>query len=63
MYAIGKAVPKDDVQAYAWFNLAAAQGDEVAEQKQTFIWRRMTPAHDPSVDELRRDLANARRHL
>ncbi len=26
MYAYGIGVPQDDVRAYAWFNLAAAQG-------------------------------------
>ena len=29
MYALGQGVPKDDVQAYAWVNIGAAQiGDE-----------------------------------
>ena len=32
MYALGKGVPKDDVQAYAWVNIGAAQiGDEKSE--------------------------------
>ena len=30
MYDNGAGVPEDDIQAYAWFNLAAAQGDEEA---------------------------------
>ncbi len=29
-YDQSRGVPKDDVQAYMWFNLAAAQGDEDA---------------------------------
>ena len=32
MYALGEGVPKDDVQAYAWVNIAAAQGDEKAKE-------------------------------
>ena len=29
----GQGVPKDSVLAYAWFNLAAAQGDEFNAEK------------------------------
>jgi TPR repeat protein len=30
MYAIGEGVPKNDAEAYFWWNLAAAQGDGIA---------------------------------
>ena len=29
MYDKGEGVPEDYVKAYAWFNLAAAQGDKM----------------------------------
>ena len=32
MYALGRGVLEDDVQAYAWFNIAAAQGVKGAEE-------------------------------
>ena len=35
MYAKGEGVPEDDVQAYAWFNLAATQSDKGAAICQT----------------------------
>ena len=31
MYALGRGVLEDDVQAYAWFNIAAAQDIKGAE--------------------------------
>ena len=31
MYANGEGLPQDDVQAYIWFNIAAAQGNKDAE--------------------------------
>jgi len=30
MYSLGLGVPKDDVQAYVWYTLAAGQGDDLA---------------------------------
>ena len=30
MYASGRGVPKDIVRSYAWFSIAAAQGDLLA---------------------------------
>ena len=30
MYANGKGVPRDYVQAYKWYNLAAAQGNAIS---------------------------------
>lgn len=37
MYANGEGVPEAAIQTYAWLNLAAAQGDERAEQARTLI--------------------------
>jgi localization factor PodJL len=36
-------IPKDDVLAYMWFNLAASQGDKDAVQKRDEIGKRLTP--------------------
>jgi TPR repeat protein len=41
-YADGIGVPKDDVVAYSWANLAAAQGDETARKLRDVLERRMT---------------------
>ena len=43
MYAIGRGVPQDDVQAYAWLNVAAAQGDTPASKARDVVAQRMTP--------------------
>jgi TPR repeat protein len=42
-YANGKHVPKDYVQAYKWFSLASAQGDENAQTAKASLAQRMTP--------------------
>ena len=57
MYATGEGVPKDDVQAYAWINLAAAQEDEGAKQDRTRIRQRMTQAQIAEAQKLSRELA------
>ena len=43
MYDKGGGVPRDDVLAYMWFNLAAAQGRENARRGRDRAARRMTP--------------------
>jgi uncharacterized protein len=43
LYAKGQGVPRDDVQAYMWFELAAAQGDQSAANNREAAARRMTP--------------------
>ena len=42
MYANGTGVPQDDVVAYAWLNLAAAQGNELASENKDTLRTRMT---------------------
>ncbi len=44
MYAEGLGVPQDFVQAHMWFNLAAAQGMEVARKSRDVVAEKMTPA-------------------
>ncbi len=41
-YAFGKGVAKDEVEAYKWFLLAAAQGDEDAKTNMAIAERRLT---------------------
>jgi TPR repeat protein len=43
-YAIGRGVPRDFVEAYKWFNIAAAAGNVDARQHRDRIMQRMTPA-------------------
>ncbi len=42
MYAIGHGVPKDYVQAYVWYTLAASQGDDLAEKFKNHLEKSMT---------------------
>jgi TPR repeat protein len=41
-YAEGKGVPKDDVTAYMWLNLASAQGYPLAMPEKSDLTKRMT---------------------
>ena len=42
MYVGGRGVPEDDVLAYMWWNLAAAQGNEDAQEDKDRIEQQMT---------------------
>jgi len=42
MYGKGQGVEQDDVQAYAWLNAAATQGDTVAEQSRDYAFQQLT---------------------
>ena len=50
-------MPEDDVRAYAWINLAAAQGNEIAERSRAKLRQRMTPAQIAEGQVLSRRLA------
>ena len=43
MYAYGIGVPADNVQAYFWYDLAAARGEENAAEKRDLIAKKLTP--------------------
>jgi hypothetical protein len=43
MYADGEGVPENDVEAYVWFSVAAAQGLEVARSNRDIISETLTP--------------------
>ena len=53
-YAIGESVPQDYVQAYAWFNISAAQGDMKAQEAKELITKRMTRADISATQRLAR---------
>ncbi len=42
MYSQGRGVPKDAVQAYRWYTLAANQGDDLAEKFKDHLAKSMT---------------------
>ena len=52
MYTDGDGVPEDYVRAFAWFNLAAAQGIENAEKAKGIIRHRMTAVQIAEAQEL-----------
>ena len=56
MYAEGQRVPQDYVKAYAWLNLAAAQGIEAAAKTRTQIREKMTRAQVSEAQKLASDL-------
>ena len=48
MYAIGAGLRQNNVRAYAWFSVAAAQGDEDARSKRDIISETLTPEQLPN---------------
>ena len=55
MYANGQGVPEDDVLAYMWWNLAAAQGVEDAQENKDIIERQMTREQIGEAQRLSRE--------
>ena len=55
MYARGDGVPKDEVIAYMWRNLAAAQGEEIAKKAREALEGMMTPAQIAEGQRLSRE--------
>jgi uncharacterized protein len=54
LYAKGQGVPRDDVQAYMWFELSAAQDDRSAVSNRDATTRRMTPEQIAEAQKLAR---------
>ena len=52
MYARGDGVPENHVLAYAWYNLAGAQGVEEAQGAKDRLSRRMTSEQVARAQEL-----------
>jgi TPR repeat protein len=57
MYALGQGVPKDTVKAYAWFAVAAADGDPAAKQNRDFIEKSLTSAQKVKFKKAAQELA------
>ena len=55
MYAFGRGVPKDYVEAYKWGNLAAARGNERAERLMDMVATIMTPTQVETAQKLARE--------
>jgi TPR repeat protein len=55
MYGVGRGVPQDDVMAYVWINLAAAQGNEVARTNLDIAANQMTPDQLAEAQRLARE--------
>lgn len=43
MYEEGRGVPKNNIEAYKWFLLSAAQGNEMARRKAECLENHLTP--------------------
>ena len=59
MYARGFGVPADDVLAYMWLNLAAAQGNEDAQENKDIVEQRMTREQIAEAQRLSREWLEA----
>jgi len=55
MYEFGLGVPQDFVQAHLWFNVAATQGDAVAQQNRDFVASEMTPDQITEAQRMARE--------
>jgi TPR repeat protein len=56
MYGKGRGGPRDYVQAYAWTNLAASQGNKNAEKFRASVERGMTSAQVAKAQKLSKEL-------
>ena len=59
LYSLGVAVPKDDVQAYAWLTVAAAQGNEHARELKETLARDMTRTAIDKAEKLSHEYRKA----
>ena len=55
MYANGRGVPQDHVQAHKWFDLAGAGGDEDGRKNRDIVTKKMTPAQIAEAQRLARE--------
>ena len=55
MYANGRGVPQDYVEAHKWLNLAATQGIKPAFENRNLVAKEMTPADVSLAQELARE--------
>ncbi len=59
MYDKGDGVTQDYVQAHIWYNLAAAQGNELGRENRDIVAKRMTPAQVAEAQRLAREWLKA----
>jgi TPR repeat protein len=55
MYKDGSGIPKNKVLAYVWWNIAAAEGIEVAVNNRDLIEKDMTPNQIAEAQELSKE--------
>ena len=55
MYFEGRGVAKDYVQAYMWFNLVAAKGDDYGKKGRDLVEKKMTPTQVEKAQKLTRE--------
>ncbi len=55
MYSQGRGVPKDSVQAYRWYTLAAGQGDDLAGKFKDHLEKSMTLDQLAEAQQLARE--------
>ncbi len=58
MFALGKGVPKDLVEAYKWANIAAANGSEEGAELLRLTEEQMTPSQIEKARELAVECVN-----
>jgi hypothetical protein len=52
MYGTGRGVPQDYIQAYAWYNVAAASGEDTARKNRDAVAGRMSPSQLEQAQKL-----------
>jgi TPR repeat protein len=57
MYGLGTGVPTNYVLAYAWFNVAAASGDEGATNSRSRVETGMTPSQIAEAQQLSTEIS------
>lgn len=55
MYAQGRGVLQDFIQAHMWYNLSAAQGEQRAAEARDALAKQMTPAQIAEAQRLARE--------
>jgi len=55
-YANGKGVPKDYVTAYAWFSIAAINGNALAKKSKPIVAEKMTPTQITKAEALAKEM-------
>ncbi len=55
MYLLGRGGPQNDVQGYAWLNIAVGQGYACAEKFKELVAKRMTREGIARAQELARE--------